>query len=161
MRGGHLGPAVVAGDAEHSPLIEYIEGRRGESRRMPLAEPPLPADQISLIRRWVAEGAREDADTWPKYRLSLAGIRMEKGRRLEIRCRVPVVSYVRLAVKADIELHAEETPVRRAGEPVVWSIGAAPDWPSIVDLEVTIMYADREPEGASLTAGGRETQQLQ
>ena len=156
-KGGNLGPGIVAGEPDRSSLVEFIEGRRGETRRMPLAESPLSMAEIALIRRWIAEGAREDEDRSPKYVLTLPGVAMERGRRLEIRCRVPVVSYVRLVVKGRVLLHSEEAAVRRAGESITWSIGAGPDWPSSVDLDLTILYAEREPVGAVLSAGGRET----
>lgn len=156
MRGGSLGPAIIAGQPERSLLVDFIEGRRGESRRMPLAEPALSASEIALIRRWIAEGAREDEDKSPKYLLRLDGVPMPRGQRLEIRCKVPVRSYLRLAVNGERILHTEEVPVRRPEDAIIWSIGAGPGWPANVDLELTILYADREPSGAFLAAGGRE-----
>ena len=156
-KGGNLGPGIVAGEPDRSSLVEFIEGRRGETRRMPLAESPLSPTEIALIRRWIAEGAREDKDKSPRYVLMLPGVPMEQGRRLEIRCRIPVVAYVRLAVKGRVVLHSEEAPIRRAGDTIAWSVGAGQDWPSTVDLELTILYAEREPAGAVLSAGGHET----
>src|SRR5215813_10111456 len=65
LRGGNSGPAVVPGDAERSLLVQYIDGRRGEKRRMPFGAAPLSAEQIDLIRRWVSEGAKSDASVVP------------------------------------------------------------------------------------------------
>jgi hypothetical protein len=53
-------PVVVPGDPAASALYEKIatpEPRFGE--RMPLDLPPLRPAQIDLVRRWIAEGARE------------------------------------------------------------------------------------------------------
>ena len=156
-KGGNLGPGIVPGEPDRSTVVEFIEGRRGEKRRMPLAESPLSMAQIALIRRWIEEGAREDEDRSPKYLLTLPGVAMERGRRLEIQCRVPVLAYVRLDVKGGAPLHSEEAAIRRAGDTITWSVGAGPDWPSSVDLDLTILYAEREPSGAVLSAPGRET----
>ena len=49
--GGQHGPGVTT-------LLGYITG---EIRpRMPLGQPPLPVDQIQLIREWIAAGAKDD-----------------------------------------------------------------------------------------------------
>lgn len=52
---GANGPAVVAGDAE-SLLCEVVA-----DGSMPQESEPLSADEVDLIRRWVALGARLDA----------------------------------------------------------------------------------------------------
>jgi len=49
--GGKHGPGA-------STLVGYITG---ESKpQMPLGQPPLPSDQIELIRTWIAAGAKDD-----------------------------------------------------------------------------------------------------
>jgi mono/diheme cytochrome c family protein len=52
VRGGESGPAVVAGRPGDSLLVERL--KNGE---MPPGEKKVPADQIAVIERWVAEGA--------------------------------------------------------------------------------------------------------
>ena len=55
MRGGRHGDLISAGRPESSSMLDYLTGRR---ELMPKGGPPLPADQIALIRKWITEGAR-------------------------------------------------------------------------------------------------------
>ena len=49
--GGRRGPAAAI-------LIGYLTG---ESKpQMPLGQPPLPPDQIELVRKWISAGAKDD-----------------------------------------------------------------------------------------------------
>lgn len=57
--GGDSGPAVVAGDAENSLLIQKIRGT-ADGQRMPVGGPPLEDDVIDLFARWVEQGAKFD-----------------------------------------------------------------------------------------------------
>jgi mono/diheme cytochrome c family protein len=58
--GGKLGPAVVAGNAEKSPLVQAILGTSNTIVAMPPTGEgdPLSADQAALVRRWIDEGAK-------------------------------------------------------------------------------------------------------
>ncbi len=49
--GGKHGPGA-------GTLLGYITG--DSKPQMPLGQPPLPADQIELIRTWIAAGAKDD-----------------------------------------------------------------------------------------------------
>ncbi len=63
VRGGRSGPAVVAGDAAHSLLLERLK-----SGEMPPTEKKVPADKIATIERWIAAGAatgRDEPDKLP------------------------------------------------------------------------------------------------
>ena len=53
VKGGDSGPALVAGDATKSKLIE-----RMKSGEMPPSEKKVPADQIAIIEKWIAAGAQ-------------------------------------------------------------------------------------------------------
>ncbi len=57
LAGGESGALLVAHKPDESPLVELISG---DGRSMPKDAPPLSADQVATIRRWIAEGA-----TWP------------------------------------------------------------------------------------------------
>ena len=70
LKGGAAGPAVVAGEAAKSPLIDRI-GHTVEPG-MPYKRDKLPDDEIALLRAWIDEGAGyagplrkgENADRW-------------------------------------------------------------------------------------------------
>ncbi|ADV62616.1 protein of unknown function DUF1549 [Isosphaera pallida ATCC 43644] len=65
LQGGDgFGPAIEPGHAEESPLIHRVEGRDGEERMPPESSgPPLDADEIDLLRRWIDAGAVWPADS--------------------------------------------------------------------------------------------------
>ncbi|HWB11793.1 MAG TPA: PSD1 and planctomycete cytochrome C domain-containing protein [Pirellulales bacterium] len=70
LKGGESGPVVVPGKPAESLLVEYISGKSPE---MPKGAPPLAAEQVAAIRRWVEQGA-----IWPdglalKERVGLKG----------------------------------------------------------------------------------------
>ena len=52
---------VVAGDPDGSYLIELLSFSDGEPPAMPKGADPLSEEQVSLLRRWIMEGA-----TWPR-----------------------------------------------------------------------------------------------
>lgn len=54
--------AVVAGKADESSVIEQITPENGKAE-MPKGKPPLAASDIALVRRWIAEGAKDDTPT--------------------------------------------------------------------------------------------------
>ena len=53
------GVAIVPGNVEKGALLEQITPHNG-SAEMPKNKPPLAEHEISLIRRWIAEGAKDD-----------------------------------------------------------------------------------------------------
>lgn len=58
LAGGESGPVIVPGDIAASPLIEALSG---DPPQMPKDAPPLTAEQVAAVRRWVADGAK-----WPE-----------------------------------------------------------------------------------------------
>ncbi len=48
---------VAPGDPDNSYLIQKLEGTAASGGQMPLGGPPLSADNIELIRRWIIDGA--------------------------------------------------------------------------------------------------------
>jgi WD40 repeat protein/mono/diheme cytochrome c family protein len=71
--------AIAPGDVEESFLVDQITPDESGQAMMPKDQPPLTADQIDLVRRWVAAGAEDDtpdsarqrftAENPPKYNL--------------------------------------------------------------------------------------------
>ena len=60
LKGGENGPALVAGKPDESLMIDFISGDKPE---MPRNADPLAPQQVQLISRWVAEGAKDDTPT--------------------------------------------------------------------------------------------------
>ncbi|HZT79790.1 MAG TPA: c-type cytochrome domain-containing protein [Gemmataceae bacterium] len=58
-KGDSAKPSVVAGKPEQSHLIEQITPQGGKAA-MPKGKPPLSARDINLIKKWIAQGARDD-----------------------------------------------------------------------------------------------------
>lgn len=61
IMGGDSGPAVVPNDSAKSLLIHAVTGTEGASK-MPPEGPGLTADEIGLLRDWIAAGAKFPSD---------------------------------------------------------------------------------------------------
>jgi WD40 repeat protein/mono/diheme cytochrome c family protein len=57
MKGGKAGEAIHAGKPETSELIETVSGDEPE---MPKDGEPLTPEEVAVITRWIAEGAKDD-----------------------------------------------------------------------------------------------------
>ena len=53
------GVAIIPGNTEKGALLEQITPHNG-SAEMPKNKPPLAEHELALIRRWIAEGAKDD-----------------------------------------------------------------------------------------------------
>jgi hypothetical protein len=60
FKGGHDGPAILAGKADASPLFQRVTSTDKDEKMPPKGDPLTPA-QISLIREWINSGAK-----WPE-----------------------------------------------------------------------------------------------
>ena len=60
FKGGHDGPAILAGKADASSLLQRLTST-DEDEKMPPKGDPLTPPQISLIREWINAGAK-----WPE-----------------------------------------------------------------------------------------------
>lgn len=64
-KGGENGPAVLAGRADDSLLVKFLEGRSGKTGKNQFMPPGkrehLSADDIALIKQWINEGAQGSA----------------------------------------------------------------------------------------------------
>ncbi|MBX7209440.1 MAG: DUF1553 domain-containing protein [Verrucomicrobiaceae bacterium] len=61
LKGGEGGPALVVGQPDKSEIIKRILLPKGHDDVMPPKGAPLSAQQIDVLKRWVAEGAK-----WPQ-----------------------------------------------------------------------------------------------
>lgn len=59
LQGGVSGPSVKPSDPKGSILYQRVAGL-GDQARMPMGSKGLPAEQIQLLERWIAQGAE-----WP------------------------------------------------------------------------------------------------
>src|SRR5450432_2852553 len=64
LKGGEKGPAIVAGDAEASPLYRRISGLQMPAMPMPPV-PALNASEVELIKNWINQGAKMTAVSAP------------------------------------------------------------------------------------------------
>src|SRR4029077_6330775 len=53
-------PGVVPGQPDKSYLVAQISPRDGKPAAMPKGRTPLLESDVAVIRRWVAEGAKDD-----------------------------------------------------------------------------------------------------
>ncbi len=65
LKGGQSGPAIVPGKSEESLLIKAVQGIAKDLSRMPFKKAPLDEEKISLLKRWIDEGAKAPADERP------------------------------------------------------------------------------------------------
>jgi Planctomycete cytochrome C len=168
MRGGDMGRVVKPGEPDGSLLVHFIEGRRGEEHRMPLGGRPLGPEQIAVIRRWIAEGATEDADHTSKYVTRLRNVRLARVPVLRVVCRVNVQAYLTLRVSdtsgrrtlftevASLKSPKERGDAGAPGERIWWDIHPGRKWPSRVMVELIVQYAAAEPRGTELYLEQRE-----
>jgi mono/diheme cytochrome c family protein len=60
LAGGDSGEkAIIPGKPTESALVDAITPEAGEAE-MPKGKPPLGADELALIARWIGEGAKDD-----------------------------------------------------------------------------------------------------
>jgi uncharacterized membrane protein/cytochrome c553 len=64
LKGGNGGDAIEVGNADDSYFIERVEGQ-GAEQRMPLELPPLPEEQVKILRAWIDQGAKWSAESKP------------------------------------------------------------------------------------------------
>ncbi|MCB1274935.1 DUF1549 domain-containing protein [Prosthecobacter sp.] len=61
LKGGDVGPALIAGQPDKSEIIKRIVLPKDHDDIMPPKGGPLAANEIDVLKRWVAEGAK-----WPQ-----------------------------------------------------------------------------------------------
>ncbi len=66
LKGSANGNVVIPGEGDKSPLVRRVLGL--ERPRMPYGAPPLSADQVDLIRKWINDGAKGPDSTTPLAR---------------------------------------------------------------------------------------------
>ena len=153
------GDAIVPGDPDRSQVVQFIEGRRGEEHRMPLGGAPLKAEQIALIRRWIAEGAKADAVAPVTRKVSISKIRIGGREPLRIEGFVPVPAYLIMDVVGGGRILFERrATVKSPHETVTWTVWPEKGWPATVAIELSVLYAEVESRDVRLRVrSGRKT----
>ena len=122
LTGGDSGPAFVPGKPDDSLLVDAISGDKPE---MPKEGPPLSADEVAAIRRWIADGAN-----WP------AGVVLAEKRAVTgdwwslkplARVAVPTTAspWIRTPIDAFILAKLNEQQLRRPTKPIAARSSAA------------------------------------
>jgi Planctomycete cytochrome C len=62
LAGGNHGPIIAKGSASQSVLFDYLTGVKDQ---MPKGSAPLSADEISILKQWIDQGAVNDTGTRP------------------------------------------------------------------------------------------------
>ena len=153
----------MAGDAERSLLIHFLEGRRGEDHRMPLGGQPLDASQILTVRRWIDEGAHEDGARRPVVR-DLRDVPLPAKRVLRVTCLARSPVWLTMQVLDPLskrELFADGASVKSpkergdsgvSGTPIFWDIRSGLGWPPKVLVRVKLYYSKQVEITAELLA---------
>ena len=71
LKGGEEDVAVVAGKPEASNLLKLITHDAKGKAEMPQKADPLHESQIALVKRWIAEGAKDDTPASAKQEYSM------------------------------------------------------------------------------------------
>jgi hypothetical protein len=160
MLGGNFGKIIIPGDPDRSVFLHFLDGRRGERQRMPKHGRPLAPARIDAIRRWIAEGARNDDLPVRSYRMTRAAVPMEPAKVTRIFCRVNTPAYLVISARdpgsgsilwsdvASVKAPKEGMDAGEPGELISWDLRAGTGWPNTVTLELSINYAAGEPTGA-------------
>jgi hypothetical protein len=167
-RGGNLGPVIVPGDPGRSPLYQFVSGARGEPHRMPLGGPPLAAEQVAAIGKWIVEGAREDTDASKKYRLDLPAVRLDRSTPVRISARIPSASYVELELTDSggrtlyreggaVKATPDPATIGVTGEWLTFDLRRGSNWPERVRVRLSLSHAEAEPAGAVVVVAGELT----
>ncbi|HYO84539.1 MAG TPA: c-type cytochrome domain-containing protein [Bryobacteraceae bacterium] len=180
VAGGKRGTGVKAAAPAESLILKYING--DIKPQMPIGQPALPADQIAVVRDWIAAGAKDDSPAQTSTAAAPA-----------VYSQAPVITAVafspagsHLAVSAYREVlivpvSGEGTPIRlsglserihsiafspdgsrmiaaggtpaRFGEVQVWDVPAAKLLRSITLTGDTVFGASLSPDASTIAVG--------
>jgi hypothetical protein len=149
-----LGKVVIPGDPDRSLLLHFIDGRRGAAQRMPVGGAPLTREQIQTIARWIAEGAKGDADETAQQIRTVPNVPAGRGKLLRIRATVDTRAYLIMTVRhpgtrrsllsevASVKAPREANDSAAPGEPLIWDVRTERSWPKVLEVELVVKYTD-------------------
>ncbi|HET6407673.1 MAG TPA: c-type cytochrome domain-containing protein [Chthoniobacteraceae bacterium] len=138
--------AIVAKDPEKSLLVHQITPTAsGEQAEMPPKKAPLPEKEITLVRRWITEGAVDDTPANARQRID--------AEHPPIYHRPPVIT--------SIDISPDGTLLAVAGfhEVLLWKADGSELIARLIGLSERIQTVRFSPDGKRLAAsGGRPAQ---
>ena len=115
LAGGDAGPAIVAGDAAESLLLQRLYLPMAEKKHMPPAGKPQPTEaEVALLEWWIAEGARAE------MRLGTVAVDAEIEEQIAEQLGLPLPALpdreemLEVARKLEMELGIGVRPMTRA-----------------------------------------------
>jgi WD40 repeat protein/mono/diheme cytochrome c family protein len=138
------GAAIVPGQPDKSHLVAQITPVKGEAE-MPPKKAPLAEKDIALIKRWIAEGAKDDTPENAKQRFD--------AEHPPIYSRPPVI--------ASLDFSPDGSLLAVAGfhEVVLWKGDGSAPLARLVGLSERVQSVRFSPDGKKLAvAGGRPAQ---
>jgi mono/diheme cytochrome c family protein len=64
-------PGIVPGNVSKSLIVAQITSQRGKPPAMPRGKDPLAGREVEMIKRWIAEGARDDSPASTRDRVDM------------------------------------------------------------------------------------------
>jgi hypothetical protein len=149
FKGGDGGAAIVAGDLAKSAIIERIESTDDELR-MPHGKPALPAEEIALLKRWIAGGAKwpaeavveANADHWSLRPLVRPALPAPSSTASAARCRNPIDWFIAAKLEQQSLTPAPEADRQTLIRRLAFNLAGLPPTPE----EVEAFEADASPD---------------
>jgi len=74
LRPGDYGPVILPGRSEESPFIHFVAGLEDGMEMPPVGQgEPLTAEQVSVLRAWIDQGAEWSSSFTPSRSMTLGG----------------------------------------------------------------------------------------
>ncbi len=138
--------AIVPGKPDESTLVSLIESTDAGSR-MPKDADPLPAEEVALFKRWVAEGAKFDG---PDPNAALASIAPRLAHADPPQAYRRPVPITAVAISPD----GNELAVSGYHEVTIWNAASGALLRRIKNVPQRVQSLDYNPDGSLLAVAG-------
>ena len=129
---------------------------------MPQNAGPLSNAQRQTIRRWIAEGARNDDLHAPSFQIDREHVRVSREKPTRISGRVNTQAYLVVSARdprnnrilwsevGSVKQPKEANDAGAPGDLIHWDLRAGTGWPESVTVELSIFYAQGDPRDSEL-----------